>query len=61
MAILTPLEKADKIALDIEYLFSKINWQKSYLDARAVQIMNSLNSEINLLALSVTQAKGGEN
>lgn len=31
---------------DIDYLFKKINWGDSFLDARAVEIMNHLKSKI---------------
>lgn len=34
------------ISEKIDYLFSKINWADSPLDATAVEIMNSLKSEI---------------
>ena len=30
----------------IDYLFSKINWKDSNLDSKAIQIMNSLKSDI---------------
>ena len=32
----------------IDYLFSKINWAKSNLDAEAIHIMNNLKSDIKL-------------
>lgn len=31
---------------DLRYLFSKISWDKSFLDARAVDIMNTLEKRI---------------
>lgn len=31
----------------IDYLFSKINWNDSPLDAQAIQIMNELKSDIS--------------
>ena len=31
---------------DIDYLFSKINWGSSFLDAKAIDIMNTLKSKI---------------
>jgi len=31
---------------DIDYLFSKINWGSSFLDAKAVEIMNTLKTRI---------------
>lgn len=30
----------------LDYLFSKINWKDSHLDAKAIEIMNNLKSEI---------------
>lgn len=35
---------------DIDYLFGKINFGASFLDAKAVTIMNSLKSNISLIA-----------
>jgi hypothetical protein len=32
----------------IDYLFNKINWGASFLDAKAVRIMNELKADINL-------------
>ena len=34
------------ISEKIDYLFSKINWKDSNLDAKAIQIMNNLKSDI---------------
>lgn len=31
---------------DIDYLFSKINWGSSFLDAKAIDIMNTLKAKI---------------
>jgi hypothetical protein len=31
---------------DIEYLFSKIDWSKSFLDADAIRIMNEFRGDI---------------
>lgn len=31
---------------DIDYLFSKINWGSSFLDAKAINIMNTLKAKI---------------
>jgi hypothetical protein len=31
---------------DIDYLFSKINWGASFLDAKAIEIMNTLKARI---------------
>jgi hypothetical protein len=42
-------DTADKINKDIEYLFSKIDWGESFLDARAVDIMNNLRKRIDRL------------
>ena len=36
----------DKIIEDIKYLFSKINWSASFLDAKAINIMNILCAEV---------------
>lgn len=33
----------------LNYLFSKINWGRSHLDARAVEIMNTIGAEIDEL------------
>lgn len=33
----------------IEYLFSKINWSDSSLDAQAIEIMNSLKQDVSNL------------
>ena len=30
----------------IDYLFSKINWKDSFLDAKAIDIMNNLKTDI---------------
>lgn len=34
------------ISEDIDYLFSKINWGSSFLDAKAIDIMNTLKAKI---------------
>lgn len=39
----------DKVREDIKYLFSKINWGQSFLDAKAVTIMNEFVSDIDKL------------
>jgi uncharacterized protein involved in exopolysaccharide biosynthesis len=39
----------------LNYLFSKINWASSFLDGKAVEIMNSLPNDIEVL-----QAKNKE-
>lgn len=43
----------------IDYLFSKINWKDSTLDAKAISIMNNLSSDIkmNLTIAKKAQAK----
>ncbi len=43
------MKTKEQINEDIAYLFSKINWGTSFLDAKAVQIMNSLKQDINNL------------
>ena len=40
---------AKKINENIDYLFSKIDWGRSWLDAEAVTIMNNLRKDINAL------------
>ena len=35
-----------EIIEDIRYLFSKINWGQSFLDAKAIDIMNTLTRDI---------------
>lgn len=37
---------------DMEYLFSKINWGESFLDAKAIDIMNTLRKRIMGLELN---------
>jgi hypothetical protein len=39
-------EEKMKIVEDLNYLFSKINWGDSFLDARAVSIMNEISHRI---------------
>jgi len=39
-------EKRKKTAEDIEYLFSKIDWKNSFLDAKAIQIMNEFWKDV---------------
>lgn len=36
---------------DFNYLCSKVNWGSSFLDARAVEIMNTLSKRIKALEL----------
>jgi hypothetical protein len=40
---------AKKINENIDYLFSKIDWGRSWLDAAAITIMNNLRKDINAL------------
>lgn len=40
-----------EIIKGIEYLFSKINWGASFLDGKAIQIMNTLKRDIEALAI----------
>jgi len=42
-------EKAETLKKDIEYLFSKINWGDSFLDADAIRIMNEIGKRIDEL------------
>jgi gamma-glutamyl:cysteine ligase YbdK (ATP-grasp superfamily) len=39
----------DNLTIDqkIDYLFSKINWKDSAMDAQAIKIMNELKSDIS--------------
>ena len=36
----------EEIIRDIQYLFSRINWKESYLDAKAIGIMNTVTMDI---------------
>ena len=38
--------KAKQINEDLDYLYSKINWGASFLDSKAVTIMNELSGKI---------------
>lgn len=40
---------ADEINKNLDYLFSKIDWGKSALDAEAITIMNEVCSDIKAL------------
>ncbi len=40
-----------EILKGIDYLFSKINWGASFLDAEAVQVMDSLKRDIEALSV----------
>lgn len=44
------LTKTEELQADVKYLFEKINWADSFLDARAVSIMSDLESKIQTLA-----------
>ena len=35
------IEKRQKLRKDIDYLFSKIDWRDSFMDAKAITIMNN--------------------
>lgn len=37
------------ICEQLNYLFSKINWGSSFLDAQAITIMNTIGSKIDML------------
>lgn len=43
------MKTAAEIIEDLEYLYSRIDWGKSFLDARAIRIMNSLPDDIRNL------------
>ena len=38
----------DEIKSDIEYIFSKINWQHSFLDAQAIQYKNMIYHKFSI-------------
>lgn len=38
-----------EVLADIDYLFSKINWGSSFLDAKAIRIMNELPNSIRTM------------
>ena len=40
------MKTTKEINEDIAYLFKKINWGSSFLDAKAVEIMNNLGKDI---------------
>ena len=50
-----------EIIKGIGYLFSKINWGASFLDADAVQVMNTLTKDIQALAEAPPSSDTGEN
>jgi len=39
-------DKRKKTSGDIKYLFSKINWSNSFLDAQAIKIMNEFWKDV---------------
>ena len=43
------MKTAKEINEDIEYVFGKINWGTSFLDAKAIKIMNELRQHILIL------------
>lgn len=43
------MKTADQITKDLSHLFSKINWGKSALDAKAIEIMNTIGTDIKAL------------
>lgn len=43
------MKTAKEINQDLAYLFSKINWADSWLDAKAVTIMNQIGKDIKEL------------
>lgn len=45
------MKNKDEIIKGIQYLFSKINWGSSFLDAEAIQIMNTLTRDIQSLSV----------
>lgn len=36
----------EELFKEIDYLFSKINWKDSAMDAKAIEVMNTLKSKI---------------
>lgn len=44
--ITTSMITAKEINEDLDYLYSKINWGASFLDSKAVTIMNELSGKI---------------
>ena len=42
-------KRIKEIEKDIDYLFKKINWGASFLDAKAIEIMNTLKQKIRNL------------
>lgn len=43
------MKTADQITKDLSYLFSKINWGASPIDAKAAEIMNTIGADIKAL------------
>jgi len=51
------MKTADEIIEDMDYLFSKVNWAKSFLDAKAIAIMGNLSTDIKLLERNQVENK----
>lgn len=45
------MKTAKEINEDIKYLFGKVNWGTSFLDAKAIEIMNNLRKDITKLEM----------
>jgi hypothetical protein len=43
------MKTKEEIIEDLNYLFSKINWGTSFLDAKAITIMNEISKDIKEL------------
>ena len=43
------MKTTKEIREDLNYLFSKIDWKKSFLDAKAITIMNEIGKDIQEL------------
>jgi hypothetical protein len=43
------MKTADQITKDLSYLFSKINWGASNIDAKSAEIMNTIGADIKAL------------
>lgn len=55
------MKTKEQICKDIEYLFGKIDWASSFLDAEAITIMNELRRDILNLNNPIQNMKGGKN
>jgi hypothetical protein len=49
-------DELKSISADLQQLFKKINWGSSFLGAREITIMNTLQERIDALATRVDQA-----